>query len=102
MDVHARHFNEKTERVETRYFTSAFLDRAKADDLVVHFRKSMEDLPAQNLLQVSMDGPNVNWSFFKKLQLELNSEPEVDASLFDIGSCGLHVIHGAFQMGTLY
>ena len=44
-----------------------------------------------------MDGPNVNLKFSDQLidQLEIQSEK----SLLDMGSCGLHVVHGAFQNG---
>ena len=45
-----------------------------------------------------MDGPNINWKF-----LELLAESRVEAeipSLINIGSCGIHVMHGAFKTGA--
>ena len=45
-----------------------------------------------------MDRPNINWKF-----LELLTESRVEAeipSLINIGSCGIHVMHGAFKTGT--
>ena len=44
-----------------------------------------------------MDGPNVNWSLFTKMASyrELNDYP----GLLNMGSCGLHVVHGALQTG---
>ena len=54
----------------------------------------------EKLLQVSMDGPSVNWAFFSELcnyQTEKNM-----GSLIPTGSCGLFYtgyIHGAFKTG---
>ena len=45
-----------------------------------------------------MDGPSVNWKFIDELSNDDafgSDEPE----LLEIGSCGLHVVHGAFQTG---
>ena len=45
-----------------------------------------------------MDGPNVNWKFvdmFSKQLLDENS-----TTFLNIGSCGLHIIHGAFKHGS--
>ena len=47
------------------------------------------------MLQVSMDGPSVNWKFYEKL-IESREISEL-TGLTNIGSCGLHVIHGAFK-----
>ena len=48
-------------------------------------------------LQVSMDGPNVNWRFYDMLKARRRSDDL--PSLLDLGSCGLHVINGAFMNG---
>lgn len=41
-----------------------------------------------------MDGPSVNWKFFRLLQEDENCQ-----NIIDIGSCGLHVLSGALQTG---
>lgn len=46
-----------------------------------------------------MDGPRVNNSFFTKLKENLASDPD-DPSVLDLGTCGLHIVHGAFQTGA--
>ena len=47
------------------------------------------------LIQVSMDGPNVNWAFFEELH---NFRDENDMNkLLPSGSCGLHSAHLAFK-----
>ena len=45
-----------------------------------------------------MDGPSVNWAFLKEIQN--HREQEELQQLINIGSCGLHIIHGAFQTGA--
>ena len=50
------------------------------------------------MVQVSMDGPNVNKSFLKSLQLA-REEQELPR-LIGIGSYGLHIIHGVFKAGA--
>ena len=46
-----------------------------------------------------MDGPTANWSVMDKLNT-YRSENEL-ASFFEIGSCGLHIVHGAFKTGVI-
>ena len=45
-----------------------------------------------------MDGPSVNLKFLEKVQKDrkANEQPE----LINIGSCGLHTLHGAFKRGV--
>ena len=45
-----------------------------------------------------MDGPNVNWKFVDMLSKQLLDEG--NSSFLNIGSCGLHIIHGAFKHGS--
>ena len=51
------------------------------------------------MLQMSMDGSSVNWKFYEKL-IESREISEL-TGLIKIGSCGLHVIHGAFKSETM-
>jgi hypothetical protein len=54
-------------------------------------------VPVKRMLQVSMDGPNVNWKMLSLLEAERD---EVNfPKLLELGSCGLHVLHGAFLTG---
>ena len=47
------------------------------------------------MVQLSMDGPNKNLKFLQKLKEQRNELgfPE----LINLGSCNLHIIHGAFK-----
>ena len=49
-------------------------------------------------MQISVDGPSDNWAFLKEIQN--HREQEELQQLINIGSCGLHIIHGAFQTGA--
>lgn len=98
MDFIVRFWDEITKRVETRYFGSEFLKYSNATALKQSFDKALKELDAKKMIQISMDGPNVNWSLFKKVEEErkLNNYP----LLINIGSCALHIVHGAFENGS--
>ena len=51
--------------IKTRYITSEFLGKAAASDVLAKFHSCLTGcLDKNNLLQVSMDGPNVNLLLF--------------------------------------
>lgn len=67
--------------------------------MLEHFSEAvLEKLPVKNLLQVGMDGPNVNWKFYSQLKDRLVAE--YDTNLINLGSCGLHTVHNAFKAGA--
>ena len=45
-----------------------------------------------------MDGPNINWKMLDLIVEDRNSN-ETYPNLLDVGSCSLHVVHGAFRTG---
>jgi hypothetical protein len=98
MDIHIRFFDNLCGKVNTRYLGSQFLGHATANDLVDKFVAAMKDLNCRKLIQISMDGPSVNWSFIEKLKKNLERDPG-DPFLLELGSCSLHIVHGAFQTG---
>lgn len=49
--------------VVTRYFTSCFHGRSRAVNLRTAFDTATSALQKEKILQMSMDGPNVNWFF---------------------------------------
>ena len=52
-------------------------------------------LGQSKLVQISSDGPNVNLKF---LQIIKDHQEELDhLPLIDIGTCGLHTVHGCFK-----
>ena len=46
-----------------------------------------------------MDGPNVNWKLYDSIVQEQSANDNYP-DLIDIGSCSLHVVHGAFRTGA--
>ncbi|XP_066936367.1 uncharacterized protein [Clytia hemisphaerica] len=98
MDILIRYFDETDKLVKTRYFDSCFLGHATSADLKNNLDESVKKLDTNKLVQIGMDGPNVNLSLLKLVQeeRELNQQHR----LIDIGSCGIHTIHNAFKVGT--
>jgi hypothetical protein len=98
MDIVIRFWDDNRNEVSSRYFGSAFLGHATAECLLASFKTTMKELSLAGLMQVSMDGPSVNWKFIDLLSTA-RREDMIMTELVDLGSCGLHVIHGAFQTG---
>ena len=70
MDFVVRYFNK--DRVTCRYLTSEFLDHTHVDDLKKKFEEGIKDLEKKKMLQVSVDGPNVNWQLYDSIVEERN------------------------------
>ena len=100
MDMTVRFWDQEMNKVTDRYFTSEFLGHATAADMFIHFKRgtALALLDPSGLVQVSIDGPNVNWNFYRDLFQERRGEELPD--LLNIVSCGLHVVHGSFQRGA--
>ena len=62
MNVHAFYFHEEKQQVVTSYIGSHFLvhDNVEETPQSIQAAHGKLDL-THNLMQVSMDGPNVNW-----------------------------------------
>ena len=95
MDIHVRLWDG--DHVTTRYYGSQFMGHATATDMVCHFKEATAQLNMRNVLQLSMDGPNVNWKFHDLMNEDMQTD--FGKSLINIGSCGLHVVNGAFKDG---
>src|SRR5207245_11030753 len=65
MDIVIRLWDNGSNRVVTRYLTSVFLGHATAKDLEEKFIEGLTGLSLQKLVQISMDGPSVNWKFLE-------------------------------------
>ena len=49
-------------------------------------------------MHLFMDSSNANWKFYEHLAAG-TLDTRFDSALIDMGFCGLHVVHGAFQNG---
>ncbi|KAK7868384.1 hypothetical protein R5R35_013669 [Gryllus longicercus] len=98
MDVHLRFWDHDKSLVTTRYFDSVFLKRTRAVDLLDGLKGSFGSKNLQKILQLSMDGPNVNLKLLSDLNAELRTSFG-GLQLLQRGSCSLHVVHNAFKTG---
>lgn len=98
MDIHVRYWDEGEHNVTVRYWAFLFLGHTQCDDLVAAFHNGLNELEETNMIQISMDGPNTNLKLLSEVQNERQKNKL--SSLIDIGSCNLHLIHGAFKTGS--
>ncbi|KAI2656593.1 AAA ATPase forming ring-shaped complexes [Labeo rohita] len=99
MDIIVRYWSDPEEKVGVRYFDSEFMGHTQAEKLLEKIKKTLSPLDPKKLLQISMDGPMVNWKFLKMFPKD-KSQSDPDApKLLNLGSCALHVVHGSFQSG---
>ena len=86
-------------RVVYRYLIASFCSHTCAEDANKEFEEGIKVLDIKKMVKVSMDGPNVNWKLYESIVEERNQNDDYPA-LIDIGSCSLHVLHGAFRSGV--
>ena len=75
--------------------SSSFLGHATAQDLMASFHEKCAGLDMKNAIQLSMDGPPVNWCFYDLLNSELKEEHSVN--FLNTESCGIHKVHNCFK-----
>lgn len=100
MDICLRYWSTEQDCVVSRYLTSCFLGHCTAKDLLRSFKEGTAMIDASKIIQVSMDGPNVNHKFYKMYTEERKNESPDASDLIDLSTCGLHVVHGAFKTGA--
>ena len=108
MDLHIK-FMDDDGLVQTKYVTSAFLGRATAMHLFEALKSCFpEEKILLNVVQLSMDGPAVNWKLMDHFKSEVGDaqkdrllmhKSQSPEEILEIGSCGFHVVHGAFESG---
>ena len=98
MDMNIRYWNDETNIVENSYLDSKFLLQPNAESLKFELVASILGLDLANFLQLSMDGPNTNWNVLNLVNSLLVENGH--KSLMEIGSCSLHIVHGAFRTGA--
>ena len=94
MDICVQLWDSNRNKMAVRYFSSAFLGHITAKDLCDGFTTVSNNDILLKVLQVSMDGPNVNWKFFDALNDDFKEK--IETTLLEMGSCEFHVVHGAF------
>lgn len=78
---------------------SVFLGHPCASDFLNAFMSAITGLGlrCERIIQISMDGPNVKLAFLKDFENTLNAAHYGSNNLIDIGSCSLHIFHGAYK-----
>ena len=79
MDFYIRIWDN--DEVKSRYLDSKFVGHRTADDMLEEFNTVLEGLNPRNLIQISMDGPSVNWKFHRSMQSQM--ETNYGKSLLD-------------------
>ena len=100
MDLIVRYW-KNNEFVETKYLTSCFLNDVTAVGLLEGFKSGLLELnlDANKIIQVGMDGPNVNLKMLSDLKEFLTAENPDSPKIIEIGTCSLHVVNGSFKTG---
>ena len=99
VDLLIRYWGESTNKVRVQFWDSQYLGRSAHLDLVTKFDSSVGSLSAEKMSQISMDGPHINVKFLKVV-VDNRAQAKLP-QVIDIGSCPLHVLHGAFQTGAI-
>ena len=97
MDIVIRFWDSSMNKVCSRYLSLSFMGHSTAEDTMNNFLEASSEMKLCNLVQVSMDSPNVNWSFLEQLSSDLHDG--YGATMLFLGSCGLHVINGSLTTG---
>ena len=67
MDVLVCFWDSNVNKVSTQYVSSEFLGKSSAVHVLKKFEDASFELPKQNCIQISSDGPNVNLNFLDLL-----------------------------------
>ena len=102
MDLVVRYWAEG--KIHTNYLTSVFLNGSKAVDILKAFKGALVDLGLSltRIIQISMDGLNVNLRFSKDFDTYLtdNERDANDFKIIETGTCSLHIVHGGYKTGN--
>ena len=74
IDLQARYWDYNERQVLTRYSDSKFLNRPNSTNLHTTLSASLAKLSEKQLLQITMDGPNVNWSVLGLIDEECSKQ----------------------------
>ena len=90
-DGYIQYWSKETNLVNSVYCGSLFVGHCFPKDLIQHFTSFCEDMKWEPdlMLQIGMDGPNVNTKFERDLSTQIFNNYGV--SFLKLGSCSLHV-----------
>ena len=98
VDSIIRFWDHSEQKGQVRFGGSSYLGHSTHSGLLENFNSCIDGLDPSRMVQVSMDGPSVNWKFHKALNNQ-RDESKLP-TLIGIGSCSLHIVNGTFQRGA--
>ena len=97
LHLHIIHFDEKSGTVQRNFIGAAFFGHGDAESCLNSLLDVHDGL---DLVQVGMDGPNVNWRLLNMLREKRAHENPQSPKLLELGSCGIHVSYNTAQSVT--
>lgn len=97
MDIYVRFWDGKENVVRTRYYSSVFMGHSTAEDTLSAICSETNKLNFSKVVNLSMDGPSVNWKVFSLFQDVLRKDH--NSLLVNVGSCCLHTLNNSFKHG---
>ena len=91
MDIQLQYWSKEMTLVNSVYCGSLFVGHCFSKYLLPHFTTFVEDMNLEPdlLMQIGMDGPNVNSKFEKDVYTQINDR--YDVSFLMLRSCGIHI-----------
>ena len=98
MDICLWFWNEEYNQVEDRYWDSKILGHTTHQHLLDPVHEGFRIFDMAKIVQVLLDGPNVNLKYLEKLKEQTNKLGS--PGLIDLGSCNLHIVYAAFKFSA--
>ena len=98
MDMFVCFWDIDRHKISSRFYDSRFLGHTNRLDVLSSLEDSVKKIYASRMIQVSMDGANANLKVLEEYQKK-RVEGELP-QFIDIGTCNLHIVHGAFETGA--
>ena len=97
MKSFSNQWSNAAHQILSHYLSSLFVGHSAVGNIVESFLEAPSKMKMPILLQVSMNGFNINWSFLEKLSF--NHHDGFSTTILFHGSCDLHIINGALKIG---
>ena len=100
MDLILRFWDVKEDKLMTRYLTSVFLEECDADTLLTSITNTLNKfgLSLAKIIQLALDGPNVNLKLFRIFVDFMKKAPEpIACKILDVGTCSIHIVHNSYK-----
>ncbi len=97
LDLHIRYYCNSKNQVVCRIYKCIMFGHGTGNAGSASILTSLEadGFNLKHLLALGADGPNVNKTIFRQIQMKLKEAGF--PGLLDIGSCNIHVVHNAFR-----